>query len=209
MHSFTTERLLIRPLAEKDERFYCQQYTDEKVMRNTGGALAMPEATKVFFRSLRANQYAIGGGKQSVMTWAITCKSCNNIIGAQTLSFLIRPYNESVMENTDANKITQAEIGIMLAPKANGRLIPEEAMGALMEYGFNKLKLERIHAFYASKNLATKRFVNKLGFIKPVNLQDGSSTTSYQYFDCHQWHQKLIKKVIINSASKEINSPAD
>jgi ribosomal-protein-alanine N-acetyltransferase len=99
-------------------------------------------------------------------------------------------------------KLAQAEIGIMLDTKTNGKLFPEEAMGSLMEYGFTQLKLERINAVYASKNLATKRFVNKLGFILPANLQNKNGKTSYQYFDYQQWKQRLIKKIFINASPK-------
>jgi len=195
MHSFTTERLLIRPLAEQDESFFCQQYNNDKVMRHAGGALPLIEANKIFFNSLKANQRAIEGTKKSVMTWAIVCKSSNSIIGTQAFSFLIKPHNTSVMEQMAVKKIQQAEIGIILAPKANGKLFPEEAMGALMEYGFTYLELDKINAFYESKNLATKRFVKKLGFIYNPALQNNDSGNSYQYADKKQWQQKLICQV--------------
>lgn len=220
MHSFTTERLLIRPLLTKDKDFYCQQLSTKKVMRHTGGTLSTEEANKVFRRSLRANQRAISGGKKLVLTWTIVCLKSETIIGTQTLSFMILPHNADIMHETQITGIKQAEIGIMLSPKANGKLFPEEAMGALMEYAFTQLKILRINAFYSSANLATKRFVNKLGFIEskkfeplksntdddvnnkkvPSNLQSPSQhieKTRYQYFHHQQWQQQLIIKVLM------------
>ena len=41
MHSFTTKRLLIRPLLAEDETFFCRQLSNEKVIRYTGGALSI------------------------------------------------------------------------------------------------------------------------------------------------------------------------
>jgi RimJ/RimL family protein N-acetyltransferase len=201
MHSFTTERLLIRPLAEQDETFFCQQFTNEKVMRHTGGTLSPEEAYKVFHRSLRANERAIAGGKKSVLTWAILCLNTENIIGTQTLSFLVRPHNADIIKQAEISGIQQTEIGIMLSPQANGKLFPEEAIGALMEYAFSQLGFNRISAFYNNRNLATKRIVNKLGFsptqVISVNSENDKEVknTSYQYFDRSNWLQTLITKV--------------
>ncbi len=197
MHSFTTERLLIRPLLAEDETFFCQQFTNEKVMRHTGGTLSLEDANKAFQRSLRANERAINAGNKSVLTWAILCLNTEMIIGTQTLSFLVRPHNAEIMQQAEISDIRQTEIGIMLSPQANGKLFPEEAMGALMEYAFNQLEYSRISAFYDSRNLATKRFVNKLGFSlqtfndKTENIGD----TNYQYFDRSNWQQSLITKI--------------
>ncbi len=92
----------------------------------------------------------------------------------------------------------------MLAPKSNGKLYPEEAMGALMEYTFSQLKYNRVNAFYDSKNLATKRFVNKLGFTPAkefMSESDNKNTikTSYHYYDHQHWQQKIITKVFPRS----------
>lgn len=191
MHSFTTQRLIIRPLAEEDEHFFSQQYSNDKTMRHNGGALTSIEANKAFFRALTANQRAISTNKKSVLTWSIVCKSSNSIIGTQTFSFLIRPHNAKIM----SQETKQAEIGIVLCPKANGKLFPEEAMGALIEYGFTYLCFDKINAFYASKNLATKRFVNKLGFIYKRVLQDNNPDNCYQYTLKDLWQKKFICQV--------------
>ncbi len=209
MHSFTTERLLIRPLLADDETFFCRQFTNEKVMRYTGGTLSKEEASKVFHRSLRANERAKKGGKKSVLTWAIVCRKKEAIIGTQTLSYLIRPHNEEIMSAAELDDIKQAEIGIMLTPKANGKLFPEEAMGALMEYGFTQLKITRINAFYDSRNFATKRFVNKLGFNFSSKYQQEHSTASYQYFCQKQWQEKMIETIFVPCEIKVIADVAD
>lgn len=64
MHSFTTERLFIRPLLAEDETFVCRQYSNEKVMRHNGGAITRIEASKAFSRLLKANHRAINGSKK-------------------------------------------------------------------------------------------------------------------------------------------------
>lgn len=193
MHSFTTERLLIRPLSEEDKALFINLYTDAKVMRNISAPLSHEKAEKAFHNTLKIMKKA----QPTIMTWVIVNLADNKAIGIQGFSWP----TTNITQQGD-RKLAQAEIGIMLETKANGKLFPEEAMGSLMEYGFTQLKLERINAVYANKNIATKRFVNKLGFTLAANLQNDSGKTSYQYFDYQQWKQLLIKKVYINAPPK-------
>mgnify|MGYP002700455439 FL=1 len=193
MNSFTTERLLIRPLSEEDKALFINLYTDAKVMRNISAPLSGEKAEKAFHNTLKIMKKA----QPTIMTWVIVSLADNKAIGIQGFS-----WPTTNITQQDDRELTQAEIGIMLDTKANGKLFPEEAMGSLMEYGFTQLKLERINAVYANKNIATKRFVNKLGFTLAANLQNDSGKTSYQYFDYQQWKQLLIKKVYINAPPK-------
>lgn len=199
MHSFTTERLLIRPLLAEDETFFCRQFSNEKVMRHTGGILSAEEAKKAFQRSLRANQRAKEGGKKSVMTWAIINKSTEEVIGTQVLSWQKKKQKAKPSTQT----IEQVEIGINLAPLANGKNFPEESVAALMEYAFKYLSLKRINAFYTKNNLATKRILKKLGFIFEPNLQDYTTNNSYQYFESYNWQQKIITKIFTTIETKK------
>ncbi|TPH15162.1 GNAT family N-acetyltransferase [Litorilituus lipolyticus] len=187
MHSFTTERLLIRPFIPDDEELYCQLFTDEKIMRNSGGVIKLEQTKKNFANSLKA----IEKKKKAVLNWAIIEKESLEPIGFQALSWL-KPSHSPKPNKEDIN---QVEIGIMLLTKANGKQYPEEAMGALMEYAFNYQNIDRINAFYANKNLATKRFLKKLQFTFEDELQPTTTKNSYQYFDKPQWQQRLITKV--------------
>jgi len=165
VHSFTTDRLLIRPLLAEDETFFCQQYTNEIMMRNTGGALSLIEAKKQFLRSLKANERANSGGKKSVLTWAIVRLDTGIIIGSQTFSFLTLPHNIEVIKQTELNGRVQAEVGIVLSIESQGKGLGKEALTALVEYGFNSLSLDRINAFYVKSNLASARVFARLNFI--------------------------------------------
>ncbi|MCW8832880.1 MAG: GNAT family N-acetyltransferase [Colwellia sp.] len=177
MHSFTTERLLIRPLAEQDKELYISLYTDEKIMRNIGSPLSQDAAEKAFDKTIIAMKKT----PVKVMTWAIVNVDNNEGVGLQAL-------------NWQTPEI--AEIGIMLLRHTNGRLLPEEAMGALMEYAFNYLSINIITAKYAKKNLATKRFVKKLGFTEIKNATYDNTQTCHQQVKKNQWHKQLITRVI-------------
>lgn len=169
MHSIKTERLLIRPLKLEDKEHYSLLLTNQKVMRHTGGQLSIDEANIAFDRSMKANRNAMDKKKYSLMTWTIVDYKTMDFIGIQSLSFLNRPHNKEIMEQAKASKIKQAEIGIMLTPIANGKLYPEEAMTALIEYAFTKLSLAQINAHYSINNRATPRFTKKIGFTQNLN----------------------------------------
>lgn len=164
IHSFTTKRLLIRPLLAEDRTFFCQQYTNEIVMEKTGGALNQIEAEQQFQRSHKANERANSGGKKSVLTWAIVSLSTGIIIGSQTFSFLTHSHNIEVMKQTELNGIVQAEIGIVLSIESQGKGLGKEALSALVEYGFNSLSLDRINAYYVKSNLASAHIFASLNF---------------------------------------------
>ena len=174
MHSFTTERLLIRPLAEQDEAMYISLYSNTKIMRNISEPLSIAEAKKAFARTIKA----MNKTQPKVMTWAIITLNNNECIGLQAL-------------NWHGQEVTSiAEIGIMLLRHSNGKLVPEEAMGALIEYGFTKLTLQKINACFAKKNLATARFTKKLGFIfkesqQPVDKQQRNECVFKNAWDKH------------------------
>jgi len=173
MHSFTTERLSIRLLTEQDKNLYISLYTDAKIMRNIGEPLSIDNAEKAFRKTLKA----IKKEKPTVMTWAIVSLENNNCIGIQALNW----------QNSGT-----PEIGIMLLRHSNGKLLPEEAMGSLMEYAFNNLSINTINASYAKKNLATKRFVKKLGFISMPASPSQNSNSYYDYVNKEQWRKQLI-----------------
>jgi len=176
-HCFTTERLLIRPLAEQDKDLYISLYTDAKIMRNIGEPLSIEAAEKAFSKTLIAMEKE----KPQVMTWAITTLESNECIGLQAL-------------NWQSPEV--AEIGIMLLRNSNGRLLPEEAIGSIIEYGFNHLALQQINACFAKKNLATARVSKKTGFVFDSAKQPLDTLQRIDYVYKQSWHRHYIKTII-------------
>ncbi|KGJ89690.1 GNAT family N-acetyltransferase [Colwellia psychrerythraea] len=161
MHSFTTERLLIRPLSIQDKALFINLYTDAKVMRNIAAPLSDEKAEKAFNNTLSIMNKA----QPKIMSWAIVNIIDNRAIGIQ--GFTWSPMKNGPLSNT---KPSVAEIGIMLLRSSSGKLLPEEAIGSLIEYGFKHLKLEQINACFTKENLATARVSKKAGFV--CNLKE-------------------------------------
>lgn len=178
MHSFTTERLLIRPLLEEDKALFINLYTDAKVMRNISAPLSHEKAEKAFHNTLKIMKKP----QPSIMTWVIVNLADKKTIGIQGFSW---PSIKS--EQLNGQKNTTAEIGIMLLRNSNGKLIPEEATTALIEYAFNHLPIERINTFYAKENFSVAKLAQKLGFIFNKCKQPLDGKQCLQYIDKRNW----------------------
>ena len=177
MQSFTTERLLIRPLAEQDKAMYISLYTDAKIMRNIGEPLSVEAAEKAFKKTIKVMQK----DQPKVMTWAIITLDNNECIGLGALNWQMPDI---------------AEIGIMLLRNSNGQLLPEEAIGSIIEYGLNHLALEQINACYTKKNFATARVAKKTGFVFDSTKQPLDTLQRIDYLYKSSWHRHYIKTIL-------------
>ncbi|MBW8189825.1 GNAT family N-acetyltransferase [Neiella marina] len=166
-NELASERLRLIPLDESHLNVFQQLYGNDKVMRNIAPPLDEEGCDKLFNKTLQACQ----SGK--IITWVIIEKSSQNSIG------IIGLYQICAAKK-------QAHIGLMLLPSANGRLYPEEVMAAVMDYGFGKLSLKAIDAEFKISNLATKRFLKKLGFVEQEAAQKEKGESSMQ---CYQMNE--------------------
>jgi len=165
MHSFTTERLLIRPLAEQDKIIYLSLYCDALVMRNISEPLSIASAEKAFSNTLKAMKKF----PCKVLTWAIIDKLSGQTIGIQVLNF------------NDRTNAKSAEVGIILSTKVQNTGFGKEAISALLQYGFSTLVLDIVTVLYAKKNLASDKLFSRLNFIlaaSPSSLSDSQEEKS-------------------------------
>ena len=66
----------------------------------------------------------------------------------------------------------RAEVGYALASHAWGKAYMDEALRALLNYGFNDLKLNRVEADIDPRNEASARSLERLGFKKEGHLRE-------------------------------------
>jgi len=85
------------------------------------------------------------------ISWGITLKNTSIIIGTICL------WNFSQKNKT-------AEVGYDLKPKYQNKGIMNEALKTIIDFGFKKLKLEKIEAFTHTKNENSKKLLEKNGF---------------------------------------------
>ena len=66
----------------------------------------------------------------------------------------------------------RAETGYVLSPAAWGHGYAHEAVGALLDWGFDKLDLNRVEADIDPRNAASARALERLGFVREGHLRE-------------------------------------
>lgn len=180
MHTITTDRLLLKPLTEQDKPLYLQLYTNPKVMRKICSPLSESQAEQFFNLTLKQ----VDRFDNKRLSWAIVEKESQKTIGIQGITW-------------DKNLPDTVSIGIMLLPAANGRLYPEEAMGALVQYAFEYANLTQVNAEFNKTNFATARFVKKLGFILTQSKSSVESSNNIPQ-TCYITQKHLQSNLIVS-----------
>lgn len=173
--TFETERLLIRPLAEQDREFFVGLHTDEKIMKHNGGVVVPLLANKKFNSAINLNNK----NTLEFNTLAIVDKFSHCTLG---IMMIFQPPELYLKKQT--------ETGIVLTRLAQGKKIPEEAISGLLSYTFKTLDIARIIARFNKTNLATKKFIQKLGF--SFDKSQESTNAFMIYYDNKQWLKKQL-----------------
>ncbi|WP_179023825.1 GNAT family N-acetyltransferase [Shewanella sp. Scap07] len=162
MHQFTTQRLHMRLLDERDKALYCSLYTDPIVMEKIGKTLAYEKTEKSFAIALKL----LNATPQRHYVWLISDKHTGEALGMQNIAI-------------NKHDSTQAEFGIMLTPKSYGKHIAFESIGALTEYGLHTLKLQKMYSYFQPSNTAILKIAQRLNYqIDMQNLQPNTGQAS-------------------------------
>jgi len=158
-----THRLELRSWEADDWKRFKPIATDSEVMRYIGhGELWSDERTKQFvtgsIRRFRESGYCL---------WPLMFKKNQDLIGFCGLTLLNEP--------------DEIEIGWRLARAYWGMGLATEAAEAVMKYGFEKLKLDRIVAIAQPPNKRSIRVMEKIGmeFIKMTKDRNGIDVVYY------------------------------
>jgi ribosomal-protein-alanine N-acetyltransferase len=145
-------------MTTKDSEFYFHHFNDEEVIQ--GSCFPGPKSIKAAKKELEL--YCINPFKENRgIRWGILMKEGRNLIG--TCGFY------------DWNKHScRAEIGYDLNPSFWGQGIMTEALQAILTYGFEEMKLNRIQAIIDSENTRSMNVMSRLGFAKEGVLRQRS-----------------------------------
>lgn len=149
-----TERLLLRPIVERDINAVFEGLSDPEVIRYYGVSYKTLEDTEEqmrFFASLEEEGTGIW--------WAICSLENNEFYGAGGL-------------NSIRSEHQKAEIGFWLLKEFWRKGIMTEALPAICRYGFEQLGLHRIEGYVESENVRCKLAMNKLGFVHEGTMTD-------------------------------------
>jgi ribosomal-protein-alanine N-acetyltransferase len=96
--------------------------------------------------------------------WGMTLKGDHKVIGSCVFYNMVTEHYRT-------------DIGFVLNRDFWGQGIAQEALKAVITYGFQNLNINRIEAVIEPPNIASQKLVERLGFVREGLLR------SYEYFD--------------------------
>lgn len=143
----TTERLVLRQLTSTDAIDIAALRSDEKVNKylDRQAPTSIDEANR-FIDKINTNI-----NNNECFYWAIALKNNNSLIG--TICYW------NIVPEDDT-----AEIGYELLPGFQGKGIMQEALPAIIEFGFNGIKLQTILALLTADNEKSIKILEKNNF---------------------------------------------
>ena len=139
-----TKRLIIREFKFSDDNDLFEMCCDPLTAYNAGWS---PHRTIYDTRNVVLNY------KNKCETFAIVLRENNKLIGTISL------YRNNIRKTTNCR-----ELGFCLNKIYRNLGFMSEAVEAIIDYGFNKLKLDLIMVCHHEKNYASKAVINKFPF---------------------------------------------
>ena len=178
LETLTTENLIFRELTMDDIFDIYSLYSDHKVMRFDQGEP---------FTDLKEAKELVSGFKESncshgSLSWGVELKEANKIIG--TCGF----------KNWDRLS-RHSELGGNISSEYWGNHYGTEILKFMLDYGFNKMDLNKIYAYTTVKNSSVLRLMDKYGFKQEGRLQE------------HQLLDSVFEDVFVFSLLKK-NAPS-
>lgn len=144
-----TERLLLRTWSPADRDDGFKIWSDPEVMRyiGTGRPNESPDETSAWLARMIAHQERHG-----FCYWAIVEKESGQLIGSCGMVYQL-------------DGSLPIDFGYTLARSRWGRGLTTEAARAALHYAFERLRLPRMVASVDSRNVASRRVLEKIGFV--------------------------------------------
>ena len=161
-----TERLILRPFEEKDIEPTYQMNLDAIVSKYTGdgGVVSYDEIERRIRENIFTDYKKYGYGRM-----AIELKSTGEFIGFCGLKYL-----EDIME---------VDLGYRLKSTHWNKGYATESCHAIVDFGFNELKLNKIIALVLPENLTSINVLGKLDFEYEKEIEtDGLSTLMFNRY---------------------------
>lgn len=144
--SLGTPRLMLRPFAPADGP-EVKRLAGRKEIAATALRIPHPYPDGMAEEWIGTHAEAFRQGKQA--TFAVTHREKGHLLGAIDLT--IDPEHET------------GELGFWIGVKYQKKGLCSEAAEAMLYFGFNQLKLHRIHAGHMARNPASGRVLQKVG----------------------------------------------
>ncbi len=153
--TLTTERLTLRQLEIEDEKEIFEIRSDERISEYLDRPLYKTiDETREFIKKIND-----GIAENKWLYWALTLKNNPKLIGTICI------WNIS----EDRSK---AEIGFELLPDFQGRGLMQEAVAAVIEYGFKNMHLDFLEGEVDPSNFKSIALMERNGFVCDRKLKN-------------------------------------
>jgi ribosomal-protein-alanine N-acetyltransferase len=150
-----TERLALRELeaADVNEIFFLRSDMDVLKYLDKEPEKSVDEAKK-FIESIKENTI-----HNNSILWGIALRESHEIIGSICFWRILKEHY-------------RAEIGYVLHPAFQGKGIMDEAIKAVLQYGFEAMQLHSVEANINPANIASMKLLEKNGFVKEAYFKE-------------------------------------
>lgn len=145
-----TERLILREIISEDAEAFFLMDSNPEVVKYVGVKPLTDISQSIEIVENIKNQYTEYG----VGRWAVIRKEDNKIIGWSGLKFIKEIDNHQNIH----------DLGYRFTPEYWGKGYATESSVAVLNYGFNNMKLDKIYAYADVENKASNHVLKKLGF---------------------------------------------
>lgn len=163
-----TKRLRMRRMTEADAADFFVMRRDPDIMKYIARPLTktVDDAAKL----IRETDDAIT--RNELINWGITLKENDTVIG--TIGFYrMKPEHH------------RAEIGYLLHPKYHKQGLMQEAVEAVIKYGFAEMKLHSIEGCIDPRNIASENILLKNNFVKEAHFKENYFFEGEYYDSVH------------------------
>ncbi|HXB39423.1 MAG TPA: GNAT family N-acetyltransferase [Bacteroidia bacterium] len=150
-----TERLILRAVKQTDVHEVFTLRSDKETMRY----IAKPLMKTLSDAEAHIKIIEEGIKKKEHINWAITLKGEDKLIG-------ILGFYRMALEHH------RSEVGYMLLKQYHRKGIMNEALNAVIDYGFNKIKFHQIEAIIDNNNAASEGILIKNKFVKEAHFKE-------------------------------------
>lgn len=150
-----TERCIIRPFTPEDASAFFEIMQHEQVTRYIG----QKPMTSVDEALGRLQRYDRVFDQQEGIVWAVVLRETDQLIGNVLLWNLIPAHY-------------RAEVGYTLSPAWWGKGLMTEVVTRVLDFGFDTMGLHSIEAQTDPDNAASRRVLEKLGFVLEAHYHE-------------------------------------
>ncbi len=168
-----TTRLRLRKLTAQDAPDILTLRSDASV----GKYLSRPQTRNLVEAATFIDKINAGIDHNNWFYWALSNKENNVFLGTICL-----------WQFSDDGR--KAETGYEMLPKYQGKGYMREALGAILEYAFEKLNLQTVEAYTHKDNAASTRLLEKCGF----RLTPQTAENNNVVYICHKKSWRLTNE---------------